>query len=72
MWEGGRGGDSPISCCERKVTREQWFSTFPMPFDTVSCVVVISTLKLFSFLLYNCNFATVMNSNVNICYMGWP
>jgi hypothetical protein len=38
---------------------KQWFSTFLVlwPFNTVHCVVVTPTIKLFSLLLHNCNFA---------------
>lgn len=49
---------------------EQWFPTFLVlwPFDTVLCVAVtLPTVKLFPLLLYSCNFATVVNPNVNIC-----
>ena len=38
-------------------------------FNTVLHVVVIPlTITLFSLLLCNCNFATVMKHNVNICF----
>ena len=49
-------------------TVEQWFSTFLMlrPFNTVPHVVVTSNHKIISLLLHNCNFATVMNYNVNM------
>jgi hypothetical protein len=45
----------------------QWFSTLLMlqPFNTVPYVVVTPAIKLLSLLLHNCNFATVMNHNVN-------
>jgi hypothetical protein len=36
------------------------------PFNTVPHVVVTPTRKLFSLAFYNCNFATIMNCNVNI------
>jgi hypothetical protein len=36
------------------------------PFNTVPQVGATPTIKLFLLLLYNCNFATVMNSNVNV------
>jgi hypothetical protein len=44
------------------------FPTFPMlqPFNTVPHVVVTLTVKLFSLLLHNCNFAIVMKHNINI------
>ena len=29
------------------------------------------TMKLYSLLLHNCNFATVVNSNTNISYSGY-
>jgi hypothetical protein len=50
----------------------QWFSTFPMlrPFNTAPYVVVSPpTIQLFSWLLYNCNFATVINHSVNTCVL---
>ena len=53
----------------------QWFSTFPVlwPFTTVPCVTVTPTTphthhKIILLLLYNFNFATVMNCNVNTSY----
>jgi hypothetical protein len=57
--------------------RRQWFSTSLMlrPFDTVPYVVVTPppTITLFSLLLNNCYFATVMKHNVNIFRdRGWP
>ena len=36
--------------------------------STVPHVVVTPSIKLFLLLLHNCNFATVMNCNVNICF----
>ena len=47
---------------------EQWSSPFLMlrPFNTAPHVVVTPAIKLFSLLLLNCNFATVMDHNVNI------
>jgi hypothetical protein len=36
------------------------------PLNMVPHVVVTLTIKLFSLLLHNCNFPTVMNYNVNI------
>ena len=41
-----------------------------LPFNTVSHVVVTPTIKLSLLLIYNCNFTTVMNHNVNIVYAG--
>lgn len=38
-----------------------------LPFNTVLRVVVTPITKLFSLLLHNCHFATVMSRNVNIC-----
>jgi hypothetical protein len=56
----------------------QWFSAVLMlrPFNTVPHVVVTPpsppTIKLIPLLLlYNCNFATVMNLNANICFTGY-
>jgi hypothetical protein len=37
------------------------------PFNTVPHVVVTPNIKLFSLLLHNCNFASVLNCSVNIC-----
>ena len=50
----------------------QSFSTFLMlrPFSTVPCCGD-SNHKFFSLLLHNCNFATVMGCNVNVCVFGW-
>ena len=31
-------------------------------------LILSPTIKLFSLLLYNCNFATVMNYNTNLCF----
>ena len=47
---------------------EQWFSTFLMlrPFNTVPHVVVTPNHEVISLLLYNYDFATVMNHNVEI------
>jgi hypothetical protein len=39
------------------------------PFSTVPHVVVTSTIKFFLFLLHNCNFSSVMNHNVNLCFL---
>ena len=55
---------------------EQWFLTFLVlqAFNIVPHVVVNPpppTIKLFLLLLQNCNFATVMNHNVNICVFCW-
>lgn len=47
---------------------DQYFSTFPMlgPFNTVPPVMVTPpNPKIFSLLLCNCDFATVMNCKVN-------
>lgn len=44
----------------------QWFSTFLM-LQTFNTAVVTLNQKIISLLLYSCNFATVVNSNVNVC-----
>ena len=51
---------------------EQWFSTIlvQQPFITIPPAVVTSKQKIVSLLLCNCNFATVMNPNVDICYVA--
>ena len=36
-------------------------------FNIAPHVLVTPTIKLFSLLLHNCNFATAMNYNVNMC-----
>lgn len=43
-------------------TVEQWVSAFPMrqPFNTVPQAELTPTIKLFSLLLYNCGFATIV------------
>lgn len=48
-----------------------WFSTFLMswPFNAVPHVMVTPTIQLFSLLLPNCDFATVMCYNINICVL---
>ena len=61
----------PRSLCpglELRMRLEQWFSTFLMlwPFSTVPYVMVIPTVTGFLLLLHNCNFATVMDCNINI------
>ena len=43
-------------------TLDQWFSTF----NTVPYVVVTPNHKIILLLLYNCNFATVLNYNVDV------
>ena len=47
----------------------QWLSTFLMlqPLNTVPHVVLTPTIRLFLLLLHNCNFATAIDQNVNIC-----
>jgi hypothetical protein len=47
---------------------EQWFLAFPMLrlFNTVPQVVVTPNHKIISLLPHNCNFAAVVNRNVNI------
>ena len=52
---------------------EQWSPTFPMlwPFNTIPHVVVTPNNKIILLLLYNCNFASIMNCNVNIWYAGY-
>lgn len=42
-----------------------------LPFNTAPPVAVTPTLKLFSSLLYNCNFASVVNCNINIFCTGY-
>lgn len=71
--EGGRsGGSVDARGTELRRTRSeavgQWFSAFQMlrPFNAVPPIVVTPTIRLFLLILHNCNFATVMNSNVNI------
>ena len=51
---------------------EQWFSTVWMqrPFNTLPHVVLTPNHEIILLLLHNCNFATVMNSNVNIWLAG--
>lgn len=46
----------------------QWLSTFLLlrTFTTVPHVVVTRAMKLFLLLCHNCDFASVMNCNVNI------
>lgn len=50
----------------------QWFPTFLMlgPFNTVPHIVVTipPAVKLFLSLLLNCNFASVMNQDANMCF----
>ena len=59
--------------CKWKILLGLWLSSFLVlwPFNTVPHVVVTPTIKLFSLLLHNCNFATVMNNNANICVFWW-
>ena len=47
-----------------------WFSAFQMlrPFNTVPQGVATPNHKIILLLLYKCNFATVMNRNVNSWY----
>lgn len=49
---------------------EQWFFAFLTlwHFDTVPHVALTSTIKLFLLFIHNCNFATLVNYNVNIRY----
>ncbi|MEX5533301.1 hypothetical protein, partial [Pseudomonas syringae] len=60
----------PASYTEEELpkAKDQWISTFLMlqPLNTVLHVEVTPTIKLFVLLFHNCNFATVMNHNVNI------
>lgn len=53
---------------------QQWFSTFLTlgPFTTTPHAVVTPKHKIILLLLRNCNFATVVNHNVNICVFWWP
>ena len=55
-------------CCSTQVQLVQWFSTFLMlrPFNAAPHVVVTPNHKIIALMLHNCNFATVMNHNVNI------
>jgi hypothetical protein len=52
--------------------REQWLSPFLMlrPFNAAPHVLT-PTIKLFSMLLQNCNFSTVMSHNINTWYVGY-
>lgn len=52
---------------------QQWSSTCLTlrPFSSRPHVVVTSTHKTILFLLYNCDFATVMNGDVNTWYSGY-
>lgn len=52
---------------ETEKSLELWFSAFLMlwPFNTVPQVVLTPNHKVISLLLHNCNFATVVNRNVN-------
>ena len=54
-------------------TLDLWVSTFLILqlLNTVSHVVVNPNHKIISLLLHNCNFATVVNHNVNILYAGY-
>jgi hypothetical protein len=47
---------------------EQWFSTFLMGqhLNTVPCVVVTSNYKIILWHFLSCNFANVINCNVNL------
>ena len=64
------GADDKTAMDEGMGTRvfEQRFSTFLMPwtFNTVPHVVVTPNHVIISLSLHNCNFAIVMNRNVNI------
>jgi hypothetical protein len=40
-----------------------------MTLNTVPRVVVTPTIKLFTLLLHNCNFATAMNSDISMCFL---
>lgn len=52
-----------------KVSLGQWVSTFLIlwPFNTVPQLVWSPTIKLLCLLLQNCNLATIMNDDGNIC-----
>lgn len=58
------------------MSAEQCFSAFlTRAFKTAPQAVGLPTLKSFSLLLQNCNFATVRNRNVNLCFplfLGGP
>ena len=55
------------------ITISRWFPTFLMlwPFNTVPHAVVTPTITLLILVLYNYNFPTVMNHNVNTCVFWW-
>lgn len=57
---------------ELRIPLVQWFSTFLLlqSFDTGPLVAVTNNLKLFSSLLHNCNFVTVLNHNVTVFSSG--
>ena len=57
-----------LKVCSKQTFIGQCFSTFLMlqPFNTVLHVVVTPNHTIISLLFHNCNFATVMNCNVNI------
>lgn len=58
----------PYSPADQAKTLGQWFSTPLMlvPFNTGPHVVVIPNHKVISLLLHNCNFATVMNQDIDL------
>jgi hypothetical protein len=65
----------PLGMCgeEGQVPLWWWVSNslklWPLwPFNKVSHVIVTPDIKLFSLLLHNCNFAIVMNCNINNWY----
>lgn len=56
-----------LAQCSPGLNVDQWFSTFLIlgPFNTVPHTVMTPVIELFSLLLHNSNFVTVMIPNVN-------
>lgn len=63
-----------MSGCSMTHLIEQWFSTFLLLWLVCLLMLWLLTIKLFSVLLHNCNFVTVMNHSVNMFADGlrWP
>jgi hypothetical protein len=61
------------SALNHRAIQSRWFSTFLKlwPFHTVPHVVVTPNYKIIPLLSLNCNFATVMNPNVSICFLSF-
>lgn len=57
-------------CLTFPFLHKQWLSTFLM-LKALCCGDPHTTIKLFSFLLHNCDFATAMNCDVNLCVFWW-